>query len=89
LCILDASEILTTNGPFGPGMLATPQTVIAGVDPVAVDAYGVRFLGLKPEAVGMIPRSEKHGLGTANMEETSLRETELAWASVAGSRGSE
>jgi uncharacterized protein (DUF362 family) len=45
LTILDATRALTTGGPGGPGEIAKPNLVVAGTDPVAVDAYGV---GLVP-----------------------------------------
>ena len=77
LCILDAGEILTTNGPFGPGKLASPQAVVASADMVAIDAYGVRYLGLEPETVPMIALAEKHGLGTADLAKIGVREVAL------------
>ncbi len=77
LCILDAGEILTTNGPFGPGKLAAPQTVVASVDMVAIDAYGTRYLGLQPHDVPMIAMAEAHGLGTADPAKTVVHEAAL------------
>ena len=77
LCILDASEILTSNGPFGPGKLASPKTVVASVDPVAADSYGARFLGLQPDAVTMIGRSQRHGLGNADLKALEIHESKL------------
>jgi uncharacterized protein (DUF362 family) len=74
LCILDAGEILTTNGPFGPGKLANPQAVVASADMVAIDAYGVRYLGLKPEAIPAIAKAEAHGLGTADLAKVGVKE---------------
>lgn len=41
LTILDATRALTTGGPGGPGEVVKPNLVVAGVDPVAVDAFGV------------------------------------------------
>jgi len=41
LTILDATRALTTGGPGGPGEVVKPNLVIAGTDPVAVDAFGV------------------------------------------------
>ena len=38
LTLLDASRALSTGGPAGPGRIVTPQTIVAGIDPVAVDA---------------------------------------------------
>ena len=77
LCILDASEILTSNGPFGPGKLAGPKTVVASVDPVAIDSYGVSFLDLQPDAVTMIGRSQRHGVGNADLKALEIHESEL------------
>ncbi|MDI7261071.1 MAG: DUF362 domain-containing protein [Thermodesulfobacteriota bacterium] len=41
LTILDATRALVTGGPGGPGEVQRPNLIIAGIDPVAVDAYGV------------------------------------------------
>jgi len=41
LTILDATRALVTGGPGGPGDVSKPNLVIAGMDPVAVDSYGV------------------------------------------------
>jgi len=74
LCILDAGEILLTNGPFGPGTLARPQTVVASADIVAIDTWGVRYLDLEPAAVPMIGKAAAHGLGTDGLDEIGVRE---------------
>jgi uncharacterized protein (DUF362 family) len=67
LCVLDAGEVLTSNGPAGPGELADRQVVVASADPVAIDAYGVRFLGLEPAAVPMIGMAAAHGVGSDDL----------------------
>jgi uncharacterized protein (DUF362 family) len=77
LCILDAGEILTTNGPFGPGKLANPMAVVASTDMVAIDAYGVRYLGLEPDAVKMIAFAQRHGLGSTDLGAVGVREVVL------------
>jgi uncharacterized protein (DUF362 family) len=41
LTILDATRALVSGGPGGPGEVRKPNLIIAGVDPVAVDSYGV------------------------------------------------
>jgi uncharacterized protein (DUF362 family) len=41
LTIIDAIRALTTRGPQGPGKVAVLDTIVAGKDPVAVDAYTV------------------------------------------------
>ena len=41
LTIMDATRALVTNGPTGPGKVQDLNTIIAGVDPLAVDAYSL------------------------------------------------
>jgi uncharacterized protein (DUF362 family) len=74
LAVADATTVLTSNGPFGPGKLAKPQTVVAGVSAVSVDAYCTRFLGLDASRVGMIARSAALGLGETDLSKVKLRE---------------
>jgi uncharacterized protein (DUF362 family) len=74
LTVMDCFEFLTTNGPFGPGDLGHADTVVAGVDPVAVDAYSARFLNMEPEAVEMIDRAQQLGLGSMDLEKMSISE---------------
>jgi uncharacterized protein (DUF362 family) len=65
LCILDAVRILTGNGPSG-GDLKDVQTklmVAAGVDIVALDAWGAEVMGKKPEEIGSVAAGAKAGLG--------------------------
>jgi len=77
LAVADATTILTTNGPFGPGKLATPQVVVAGVSAVSVDAYCTRFLNLTPTQVAMITRSAAVGLGEADLGKVKSRELSI------------
>lgn len=44
LTILDATRALVSGGPGGPGEVQKPNLVIAGIDPVAVDSYGVSIV---------------------------------------------
>ena len=74
LNILDAGEILITNGPFGPGKLANPKSVVASTDMVAIDAYGARYLDLDPATIPMIAMAEKHGLGSADLTTVGVKE---------------
>jgi uncharacterized protein (DUF362 family) len=41
LTIIDATRALVSGGPSGPGKVLKLNMVVAGTDPVAVDAYGV------------------------------------------------
>jgi len=76
LCIVDATEFITTNGPFGPGQLAAPRRVVAGVDRVAVDSYCTTLLGMKGEDIVMIKRGYEHGLGEIDLKKVKIREEE-------------
>ena len=78
LCLIDATAYLATNGPAGPGELRRAKTVVAGTDPVAIDAYSTRFVDLKPEDVNMIGMAQKHGVGEANIERLSIEEGSAA-----------
>mgnify|MGYP001820215902 FL=1 len=84
LNIVDAGEILITNGPFGPGKLASPRSVVASADMVAVDAYSARYLDLDPAAIPMIGKAAAHGLGTADMAEVGVGEISLESPPTAG-----
>lgn len=74
LCIVDANEFITTNGPFGPGKLAKPQKVVAGVDRIAVDACCAGILGLNPEELFQIKSGALHGLGQIDLAKVSIQE---------------
>jgi uncharacterized protein (DUF362 family) len=72
LCIADVTEILTTNGPSGPGKLKTPMQVVAGTNSVAVDMYCVSHLGLNHEELLVIQRAQDHGLGPKSLKEVTI-----------------
>ncbi len=74
LSILDGSAVLKTNGPAGPGELLKPQKVIAGLNPVSVDAYGAEMLGINPDDVLMIQMGQAHGLGVASLKSLNIKE---------------
>jgi uncharacterized protein (DUF362 family) len=44
LTILDATRALVSGGPGGPGEVKKPNLIIAGIDPIAVDSYGVSIV---------------------------------------------
>ncbi|MBU0753575.1 MAG: DUF362 domain-containing protein [Planctomycetes bacterium] len=76
LTVLDASRILFRNGPQGGSISDTKvlNTVVASMDPVAVDAYGAGFFDLTPGEVPYIPMAEAKQLGTADLDVLDLRE---------------
>lgn len=74
LVIMDANNVLLTNGPVGPGRVVRPGRVIAGVDPVAVDAYSLRFHDLRPENVRHIREAYELGVGEMNVDKLKIEE---------------
>jgi uncharacterized protein (DUF362 family) len=73
LCISDATTFITENGPYGPGKLASAETVVASTNPVSLDAFCCRFLGLQPEDVLMIRKASQHGLGEMNPDRLRVK----------------
>ncbi len=82
LTVVDATRVLTTNGPFGPGKVITPRTVIASRDIVAADAYTVQryeWYGrrIRPDQVGHIRIAHRRGLGRMDVENMRTEEVTL------------
>ncbi len=65
LTILDGTRALMRNGPTGgnPGDVETHNTIIAGLDEVAIDSYGMGILGVDPKDVKYMVLAQKRGLG--------------------------
>jgi uncharacterized protein (DUF362 family) len=74
LNVVDATEILVSNGPFGPGQLMRPEKVIAGTDRVAIDAYCAGLWGLKPDEIVQIKRGAEQGLGEIDLLKVVVKE---------------
>jgi uncharacterized protein (DUF362 family) len=74
LNLVDATEFITTNGPFGPGDMIKPKKVVAGIDRVAIDAYCAALRGLKGEDIVMIKRGQEHGLGQSDLKKVKIKE---------------
>jgi uncharacterized protein (DUF362 family) len=74
LCIVDATEYIITNGPFGPGKIQKSQTVVAGTDRVAIDGYCTTLRGMKPEDIIMIRKAYEHGLGEIDLSKVKISE---------------
>ncbi|MDR0338785.1 MAG: DUF362 domain-containing protein [Desulfovibrio sp.] len=82
LTVIDASRVLSTNGPGGPGKVLTPGEVIASADPVAADAmavasyewYGQR---IQPRQVAHIAQAHARGLGRMDIENMNVQRLSL------------
>lgn len=79
LVVMDAVRVLTANGPVGGNLadVRRKDTVAAGTDQVAIDAFGATLLGLKPEDVGYIVEAHNRKLGTMAFEMLKPRRVEL------------
>ena len=77
LTVLDATRALVTGGPGGPGKVVALRKVVAGIDPVAVDAYGLTLAkwggkGYRPEDVPHIIKAAEHGVGTYELDRLNI-----------------
>jgi len=79
LTIVDAVRILMNNGPTGGNLNDVKQmnTIIAGVDPVAVDAYGATLFDLKPDDLGFLREAHERGLGTMDLGSLKIEKVDL------------
>lgn len=67
LIIVDATRIMITNGPRGPGKVETPHQIVFGTDPVAVDAYAATLFGKEPLSIRYIRITQEMGIGSADL----------------------
>ena len=82
LAVVDATRVLSTNGPRGPGKVLNEQTVIASRDMVAADActvslfkwYGSRYT---PGNVSHIREAHERGLGRMDIENMNIKKVVL------------
>ena len=74
LCVMDATEVLATGGPRGPGLVKRPRKVFAGRDPVAIDTYGAGLLNVDPKTIQMLDFAARHGLGRKDLSQVKIRE---------------
>ncbi|HVP80263.1 MAG TPA: DUF362 domain-containing protein [Thermodesulfobacteriota bacterium] len=77
LTILDATRALTSGGPGGPGEVQKPNLVIAGVDPIAVDSYGVSIVpwygqNFKGRQVEHLLAAHQRGLGKIDLDQLKI-----------------
>ena len=73
LAVIDATRVLSSKGPGGPGLVLEPGEIIASADPVAADATAVAAYDwysqrVKPGNVGHIVEAHNRGLGRMDIE---------------------
>lgn len=74
LTVADASEFITANGPGGPGPLKKLDLVVAGTDPVAIDAFGANCLDMSPEDIMTVQHAFELGIGQMDLSKISVVE---------------
>ena len=77
LTILDATRALVSGGPGGPGEVKKPNLIIAGIDPIAVDSYGVSIVpwygqNFKGRQVEHVLAAHQRGLGKIDVEQLKI-----------------
>ena len=76
LTLIDAYRVLLKNGPGGgnPADVAWKKTVIAGTDPVALDAYAAKaYWDLDWNTLRYLKLASERGLGTLSFETVRTR----------------
>ena len=76
LVVLDAVRVLMASGPQGGSLKYVKRlnTVVVGVDQVAVDAWGAKLFGLPPEEIHYIKLAYQRGLGRMDLEKSKIKE---------------
>jgi uncharacterized protein (DUF362 family) len=79
LTVLDAYRILVRNGPQGGRVSDTQlvKTVVAGTDPVAVDAMGASFFAVAPHELPYLGLARERGLGEFELEKVRLEKRKI------------
>lgn len=76
LTIMDCYRVLLRNGPTGGDLedVALKKTVVAGTDPVALDAYVAKaYWDLDPEHLPYLQLAANRGLGTLHFEKLAVK----------------
>jgi uncharacterized protein (DUF362 family) len=80
LTIMDCYRILLRNGPTGGNLedVALKKTLVAGTDPVALDAYVAKaYWNLDPEHLPYLQMAASRGLGTVAFEKLAIKVSQL------------
>ncbi len=79
LVVLDAVRILTANGPQGGNLKDVKKldTVVAGVNQVAVDAYGATLFGMNSPDLGYVRLASQRGFGPMDVAKMKIRKVSV------------
>lgn len=78
LAVIDATRVLASHGPFGPGEVIEADRVVASRDMVAADAMVVGMFpwygrDIKPANVAYIAEAHERGLGRMDLENLNIK----------------
>jgi uncharacterized protein (DUF362 family) len=79
LTVLDAYRLLHRNGPQGGRLsdVTLKKTVVAGVDYVAVDAFGATLFDINPQELRFLQLAQQRGLGEHNLEKLNIEKRKV------------
>jgi uncharacterized protein (DUF362 family) len=72
LIIIDATRIMLTNGPRGPGKLDHPNKLIFGTDTVACDAYTATLFKKEPFDIPHIKMAHDAKIGCGDIDKINV-----------------
>lgn len=78
--LLDAYRILVRNGPTGGNLedVELKKTMVAGTDPVAIDAYAAKaWWNLDPAQLPYLEMTQARGLGTVDYDKLPVKFSKL------------
>ncbi|MBN2103290.1 DUF362 domain-containing protein [bacterium] len=78
LTILDATRALVTNGPTGPGKVENLNKLVAGTNPLLVDAYTATLAAwnnrsIAPNSIRHLSHASKIGLGDLDITKCNIQ----------------
>ena len=76
ITIIDATRIMLTKGPRGPGEMETPNEIIFSTDPVAADAYATTLFKKEPFDIGHIKIAHEMGVGCGDLSKVKVERIE-------------
>jgi uncharacterized protein (DUF362 family) len=77
---MDCYRVLLRNGPTGGNLedVALKKTMVAGIDPVAIDAYVAKaYWDLDPEKLPYLQMAAARGLGTLDFASLAVKTSQL------------
>ena len=80
LTLMDCYRVLLRNGPTGGNLedVALKKTMVAGTDPVAIDAYVAKaYWNLDPEHLPYLQMAAARGLGTVDFAALAVKVSQL------------